>query len=271
MSNILIIGNILKDVYLRLDERQNNFEVDENGTPWLDLGFDGSTHQFFRRNSIYGGAAVAMEVLNRFDLSARIAGAKLGFVSGEVIPNGQQAAGYRYMLCHGNKITYFVSGDREETKWVAPTDAVDWIFVDRSAHVDNELVGHIDDYLEQHPATKLIVYTEKPLVDTNQRLLKLASLIFTEHPDRGWQNYKKPVFIISKNKIKVSTIEQDWDLPIKTMLTRLTAYSIITATIFSALLNGKKIRKALLFAKTNVENSSLNSTLSEEKIEEIAG
>ena len=65
MSNILIVGNIIKDVYLRLDERLNNFEIDEHNVPWLDLGFNGSTYNFFNRISIYGGAAVTLEVLNR--------------------------------------------------------------------------------------------------------------------------------------------------------------------------------------------------------------
>ena len=31
MSEILIVGNVLKDVYLRLDERRDSFEEDENG------------------------------------------------------------------------------------------------------------------------------------------------------------------------------------------------------------------------------------------------
>ena len=49
--NVLVVGNVLKDIYLRLDERHNDFENDEHGNPWLDLCFDGSTHPFFRRNS----------------------------------------------------------------------------------------------------------------------------------------------------------------------------------------------------------------------------
>ena len=86
MSNILIIGNVIKDVYLRMDERRNQFETDDSGTPWLDFGFNGSSHEFFRRISIYGGAAVALEVMNRFELSAKVAGGKIGFVDGEIVP-----------------------------------------------------------------------------------------------------------------------------------------------------------------------------------------
>lgn len=51
MSKILIVGNVLKDVYLKLDERQNEFEQDEHGINWLELGFNGEAHSFFRRTS----------------------------------------------------------------------------------------------------------------------------------------------------------------------------------------------------------------------------
>ena len=85
MGSILIVGNIVKDIYLRLDERQNVFEKDSNNIPWLNLGFDGSSHKFFRRTSIYGGAAVTLEVLNKFGVEAEISGAKLRYENGELI------------------------------------------------------------------------------------------------------------------------------------------------------------------------------------------
>ena len=47
MSEILIVGNVLKDVYLRLDERRDSFEEDENGVFWMNLGFNGEGHNFF--------------------------------------------------------------------------------------------------------------------------------------------------------------------------------------------------------------------------------
>ena len=68
MSKILIVGNVTKDVYLRLDNRQNNFETDQNDIKWLDLAFDGSTHKYYNRVSIYGGASISLEVFKRFDI-----------------------------------------------------------------------------------------------------------------------------------------------------------------------------------------------------------
>ena len=61
MHNILIVGNLTKDVYLQLDNHHNHFESDENGVSWLDLAFNGSSHRFFSRTSIYGGAAASFE------------------------------------------------------------------------------------------------------------------------------------------------------------------------------------------------------------------
>ena len=55
MGKILIIGNVLKDVYLRLDDRRNDFETDARGISWLELGFNGAEHTFFRRTSTFGG------------------------------------------------------------------------------------------------------------------------------------------------------------------------------------------------------------------------
>ena len=163
-----------------MDERLNNFEIDENGTPWLDFGFDGSSHKFFRRISIYGGAAVALEVLNRFDLSARIAGSKMGFAGGEIVDNGQMAQSYRYMLCHGNKITYLVPNEREETKWVNPDGAIDWIFVDRSAGITSSLVKELKNFLSMSSRTRVAVYAAKDLTEADKELLTLAEMIFTD-------------------------------------------------------------------------------------------
>ena len=39
MDDVLIVGNVLKDVYLRLDNRKNHFETDQNKVAWLDLAF----------------------------------------------------------------------------------------------------------------------------------------------------------------------------------------------------------------------------------------
>ncbi len=269
MSNILIIGNILKDVYLRLDERQNNFEIDQSGTPWLDLGFDGSSYSFFRRTSIYGGAAVALEVLNRFDFSARIAGAKLGFAGGSIVSNNQKADDYRYMLCHGNKISYIVPNERTETKWVMPDEAIDWIFVDRSAGISDNLVKELKKFLAISNKTRLAVYAPKELTSADKELLNLAEMIFAD-TDLPELEGKDSVCYISDQDISLNGHTQTWRIERTDLMTHLTVHSIIAATVFGALTKGMSVEDALRYAKINAEGSSLSGTMPLEKIKEIA-
>ena len=114
MSKILIVGNVLKDVYLKLDERQNEFEQDEHGINWLELGFNGEAHSFFRRTSVYGGAAVSLAVLSKLGIDAGILNSKSEIKSGEIIW-ANDPSGYRYILSHKGGITYFVPSERKQT------------------------------------------------------------------------------------------------------------------------------------------------------------
>ena len=77
--NILVVGNILKDVYLNLDSRTEKFEVDKDGVKWLDFGFNASEHHYFSRESSLGGAAVSLEVLSKMGINTTVTGSKLQF------------------------------------------------------------------------------------------------------------------------------------------------------------------------------------------------
>lgn len=288
MSNILIVGNVLKDVYLRLDERKNNFEIDEKGTPWLDLAFDGrSTAKFFRRTAIFGGASIALEVMNRFDHDAHIAGARIGFVDNEIIANDQEINEYRYMLCRGNKITYLTGDARAETKWVNPTDTVvDWIYVDRSAGVTDELVKDLRQFLSMSSRTRVAVYVPRNPSEADKKLLAFASMIFVDENDKPGAssanptaanlngltdaNYSGSICRISDKGITLGNVHQNWRIERTDLMTHLTCHSIIAATVFSALLLGKSVKDALALAKANVENSTLAATLPLAKAQSIA-
>ena len=269
MSNILIIGNIIKDVYLRMDERLNNFEIDEHDTPWLDFGFNGSMHNFFRRISIYGGAAVSLEVLNRFDHQARIAGSKLGFAGGEIIVNGQVPQCYRYMLCHGNKISYLVPNERAETKWVMPRGMVDWIFVDRSAGITDELVHEIKNFLSMSQHTRVAVYAPHEPTEADKSLLNIADIIFTDD-DLADLKTEASICHISDQSISLNGHTQAWRIERTDLMTHLTIHSIIAASVFGALIKGLSVKDALLYAKINAENCSLSGTLPFDKIKTLA-
>lgn len=269
--NVLIIGNILKDVYLRLDEQKNSFEIDENQTPWLDLAFDGSTHNFFKRSSIFGGATVSLDVLSRFGHEAKIVGARLNFKYGEVDPNGQIPAGYRYILCKENHISYLAPNVHETTVWENPTDAIDWLFIDRSAGISKELVKEIKNFLSMSSHTRVAMYVSKNLNEDARELVEIADLIFSDGEYRGPEKPAGAVCEIFENKIKLGEAHQDWRVERTDLMTRLTTHSIISATIFAMLLNGKSVRESLKYAELNVENSSLIATLSPKNLEELLG
>ncbi len=61
--NILVVGNVLKDVYLNLDNRDNNFEVDKDNIKWLNVGFNASSNFFFSRTSSLFGYSFSIEFL----------------------------------------------------------------------------------------------------------------------------------------------------------------------------------------------------------------
>ena len=74
MSKILIFGNVIKDTYLKLNEQKNELETDDKGVAWLNLGFDGEGHEYFHQHNVFGGAAVSLEVLEKFGFDTKIAG-----------------------------------------------------------------------------------------------------------------------------------------------------------------------------------------------------
>ena len=96
MNKIMIVGNVLKDVYLNLDERSEKFVIDKDGVRQLSIGFNASQHHFFRRNSSLGGAAVSLEVLTKLGISASISGSSLEF-TGDGVNFTDAPGAYRYI------------------------------------------------------------------------------------------------------------------------------------------------------------------------------
>lgn len=268
MSRILIVGNILKDVYLRLDERQNTFEKDEDETPWLDLSFDGESHPYFRRTSVYGGAAITLEVFSKFSLKASVIGSKIYFEDNEIIVPEKSSTNYRYILCHGEDISYFVPSERLRTNWEDPQEMIDWIFVDRSASLTPKLVQDIKKYLSFSKNTQLAVHIDKHPTRDVMELAKDATLVFVENQSENLITSGK-ICKIKDNSVELDGQKKEWNLSKTDLMTHLTVYSIASASIFSAIIQGKSVNDALLFAKLNVENSTINKTLDFEKLEQL--
>lgn len=256
MSKILVIGNILKDVYVRLDSRKEKFETDENGTKWLNLSFDGSSHKFFDQVSVFGGATTTLEVLNNFGVEAEIAS------------NTKKVAdNYRYILCTDDEITYFVPSERKTINFIEPEKEVDWVFVDRSATVNEELAKQIVDFIK-NKEVKLALHAHKDLSHADRILAEVANFLFIESDLQGFLPRGK-ICMISKNEISLDGEKVFFNVSRADLMTHLTINSIIAASIFGASLRNEPVHDSLLFAKENIENASLTGTMSFEKLKDL--
>ena len=267
MSTVLIVGNIIKDVYLRLDEDQNGFEQDAKGVNWLDFAFDGSSYRFFSRVAIFGGAAISLEVLARFEIDTKVADAPISFSAGQLVIDYLPEV-HRYILCKGDEISYLSSASPQPTVWKEPASPPDWIFIDRSAVITQELSEQILSYLNKFSNTRLAIFVSKRTnmaADFVKGLVDRAALVFADIETK----VGRPVFLISKEHIQFGNRRVAWGLSEKhDLMTDLSAHSIIAASVLGAVVLGKSVKEALLLARANIELATLNGAVNIKRLEE---
>ena len=268
MSNILIVGNVTKDVYLRLDNRQNNFETDQNDIKWLDFAFNGSTHKYYNRVSIFGGASISLEVLTRFGLKAEISGTSATFLDGQFIAKDTDTV-YRYILCQDRHVSYLSPSTYAQTIWAAPKQSIDWIYLDRSANISPKLAEEIVQYLESNHQTKLALFVGKYSNANANHMRKLfdhANLTIT---DLKLDQKIKNLVTITPNHIEYMGKRVRWQLEDRQdLMTHLSSHLTIGASVFGALILGKNADEALLLARANIEHSVLNASSNLTTLEE---
>ena len=270
--HILIVGSVLKDVYLNLDSRVENFETDKNAVKWLDISFNASEHHYFNRHSSFGGAAVSLEVLQKMGLSAEISDSDFSF--SEDGPHKQTPPeSYRYILISDDGVSYLTSSNFKLATFTPPTTPIDYLYIDRSAHLSDTTIKQIETYLDNNPNVKLIIYLQDNSLNA---LVPRAQFVFSED-NRGntGKRYalssgtiKPPVLdfentvYISQDALSYRNITEPITIERIDKLTHLSAYSIATATVLGGFILGESVEKSLKLARANVENSNLNSTLS---------
>ena len=272
MQKVVIIGNITKDIYLRLDNRVNKFEEDEHHVKWLDFAFNGSSHNYFSRVAIYGGASISLEVLSRFGLKAEISGAPATFLDGQFVAKDSTTV-YRYILCQDDNVSYIAPSHHHETTWKMPKDDTpDWIYIDRSANVTPNLVRELMDYLDIEPSCKIAFFISENVNQYANHIRELAehaALIITDTKlDTQYSNVVK----IFSNTIEYNGKSITWSLNGREdLMTHLSTHLTIGATILGAILLGKSPSEAILLAKANAEGARLSGTLNIDTLEaEIA-
>ena len=269
MSRILIVGNITKDVYLRLDNRQNNFETDQNDVKWLDFAFNGSTHKFYNRVSIFGGASISLEVLTRFGIDAEIVGTSADFVDGQFVAKDAETV-YRYILCQDRHVSYLSPSDYLRTEWKIPEQDGDWLYIDRSANLTPETVEEILLYLDAHRSVKFAIFVGK-YSNVNaaymNKLIAKADLVIT---DTKLNQEVKELVTITPHHIEYDGKRVRWQLEDRQdLMTHLSSHLTIGASVFGAIVLGKDADEALLLARANIERSILSASSNLDTLEDV--
>ena len=271
--SILIVGNILKDVYLNIDPRTEHFEQDQHNIKWLDLSFNASEHHFFNRNSSLGGAAVSLEVLTKLGLSATVTNSNLQFTTDGSNLN-QPADTYRYILIADDNVSYLTPTTYHTTTFATPTEAYDYLYLDRSVKLDQTTANKVTAYLDISPQTKLIVYARNFDNPYCNRLLSRAALIFIE----DHQNHTTTVpehldpaklIHLSDQHFSYQNISEPISIDRVDILTHLSAYSIAAATILGSFILGKSVEESFRLARTNLEHSKLNASLTLDELSRL--
>lgn len=268
--SIIVVGNILQDVYLNLDARTENFETDKTGTKWLDLSFNASEHHFFSRASSLGGAAISLEVLQKLGLSATISGSQLNFTGTTNTPN-DSASAHRYIMVADGQVTYFAPSDFTKTTFTPLPEAPDYLYIDRSAEITINTAADILNFLDKHPNTKLVIYARNFDNAHLNILIPRADLLFSELSDapelQTFDHHK--LIKVSETRLSYLNITEHITAHRVDILTHLSLYSIASATILGCFILGKTVEDSLKLAKLNIENAKLNSVLSLSELNEL--
>ena len=277
LMNIVIVGNVLKDVYLNLDNQTERFETDKNGIKWLDLEFNSSEHHFFNRSSNYGGAAVTLEVLQKLGLQASISDSNFNLSEDEPTTHNSPSV-YRYILISDDKVTYFTPHKLRNSTFTPPSESIDYLYIDRSAKLDRKTIQKINTYLDTSPKTKLIIYVHSFDNQNSDSLLHRASLVFLENHKESEYYYalqsaqipNEKTIHISENHLSYLDITEKFSIYRPDLFTHLSTFSIASATILGCFILGFSVEDSLKIARANLENSKINSVLSLPKLQEIA-
>lgn len=267
MSKILIVGNIIGDTYLKLNEQTAKTERDAAGVEWLNMPLDGKTLPFYRETETLGGAAVTAETLAQFGHEVELTNAKLERAGGEVKVVATDEINHRYILTREEKAVYLVPEQSKLTKFKVPTEEVDWILIDQTASLDEKAAREIAAYLSIARGTRVAIVESAMMSPATLTLKKLATVVFSEdfHKIKTNKSCGK-----TEGILKLGGKEIGYRTDRMQIMTELTVRSMAAATMIGALMAGESDEMALKLARANIENATLDRTLAKQELYEIA-
>lgn len=293
-KSIYIVGNVTKDVYLRLDNRLSDLHPDENGTYWLDLPFNNHYHRYFKRTSVFGGSAVSCDVLKRLGFDPSVSGYNASFDENlSFQPDLGQDHTYRYIICKDNDTAIFAPSTIYETTWNQPKDNPDILILDRPSILPETEKQDLLNYLNDRPDIDFYCWINKDLLGSPKfanLFATRAKMVFVALKDIAIKNVSdttvkdvaqkyldlgvKTVVAIDEDTIFIKTPDEfakvSWSLGEKTdLFTSLTTKTTISSTIIAADILGRNLDESLLFAKYNTETSTLSNARTESALDDL--
>lgn len=275
--NILIVGNIIKDIYL--DFEANLFETDRNQQKVLETTLDEESLFYKNHMTVRSGASIAEEVFHNFRIQTEFAG---------------DVADTRYIIKSGRSVKYLTSKYARPSVFLKPETAPDWLFIDRSARLNTSNLKQILAWLKMNPGVKVAIFTgvklEKLLARRDDfsahqllgELVQRANILFFSGQtldELKTPEETRPELVVrvtpeliesevlnplnenilkfGRDKSQVMRLE----ISQKHFFTHLSIYSGAVATILAALSTGWNLERAMRFAKLNLQYASLGKTL----------
>jgi hypothetical protein len=283
-KTIYIVGNITKDVYLRLDEREQKTYADENGVSWLSVPFDARPISYRGRKSVLGGTAVSADVFKRFKLVPLVAGAELKFKNEyDLSAESKLGAVYRYILASGEQPAIFAPSDSDLTVWERPVGQPNVIYLDRACKLNLRQRDDIIKYLKENQRVALALWAnsgtlklpdytsslggvELVFVDTKDLGLRATEESAVKTIDRFHELGAATVVVIAGSDIYASNKKQllkaSWalgSLEQRNLFTNLTTDTLLSSNFLGGYALDRPLHECLLLAKYGVQNADLEA------------
>lgn len=283
-ETIYVVGNITKDVYLKLDADRHKTYADENGVDWLSIPFNRDILRYTKRKSVFGGSAVSVDVFRRFGLTPLVAGAQLKFKNEyDLSAESKLGALYRYILVSGDKPAIFAPSGADLTVWERPAKVPNVVYLDRFCTLNLRQRDEIIRYLKENQRVALALWA-------NSGTLKLpdytdglggVEVVIVDIADLGLPSTEESaiktidkfhnlgaatVVVVDGGSIYASDKKQllkvAWALDEheqRNLFTDLTEDSLIGANFLGGYVLGRPLHECLLLAKYGVENADLEA------------